>query len=162
MVNKPVLVLPLFPTFSADLLPQMFLTLPIAMLVNHLTWRTNCWWTMLSQLNIITNMFLMFHLTCPLQECTGWPFLLRALPFGFLVVTVNPGFVSCVQGLNPSGGKIFYPNPDWPCGPPSLLYNGYWVFPGQKQPGHRASHPNPFWCQGQRKGRAIRLLPLGP
>jgi len=24
----------------------------------------------------------------------------------------------------------FSAHPDWPCGPPSLLYNGYWVFPG--------------------------------
>jgi hypothetical protein len=35
-----------------------------------------------------------------------------------------------VQGSNPSGGKIFHPCPDWPWGPPTLLYNGYWFFPG--------------------------------
>jgi hypothetical protein len=31
---------------------------------------------------------------------------------------------------------IFCTCPDWPWGPPSLLYNGYWVsfFPGVKQP----------------------------
>ena len=34
------------------------------------------------------------------------------------------------------GGKISRTCPDWPWGPPSLLYNGYWVFPGGKeQPG---------------------------
>jgi hypothetical protein len=27
------------------------------------------------------------------------------------------------------GGKIFRTCPDWPWGPPSLLYNGYRVFP---------------------------------
>jgi len=37
-----------------------------------------------------------------------------------------------VQGLNPSGGKIFCTRPDWPWGPSSLLYNGYWVFPWGK------------------------------
>ena len=30
------------------------------------------------------------------------------------------------------GGEIFRTCPDWPWGPPSLLYNGYQVFPGGK------------------------------
>ena len=30
------------------------------------------------------------------------------------------------------GGKIFGTRPDRPCGPPSLLYNGYRVIPGGK------------------------------
>jgi hypothetical protein len=97
MVNKLVLALPLFPRFLADLLPQMFLNLPIAMLVNHLAWRTKSWRTMPSRLKINTNVLLMFHLTCLLQICRGWSFLLRGLPFGFLVITVNPGFVSCIS-----------------------------------------------------------------
>ena len=33
------------------------------------------------------------------------------------------------------GGKIFHTCPDWPWGIPSLLYNGYWVFPGGKAAG---------------------------
>jgi len=34
-------------------------------------------------------------------------------------------------------------DPDQPWGPPSLLYNAYWVFPGGKeQPGH-AADPSP-------------------
>ena len=41
------------------------------------------------------------------------------------------------------GGEIFHTCPDWPWGPPSLLYNGYQVFPGGKeQPGHDAD-PSP-------------------
>jgi hypothetical protein len=37
---------------------------------------------------------------------------------------------------NPGGGKIFCSCPDQPWGPPSLLYNGYWVsFLGVKRPG---------------------------
>jgi len=36
-----------------------------------------------------------------------------------------------VQGLKPGGGgEIFHTHPDQLWGPPSLLYNGYWVFPG--------------------------------
>jgi len=35
-----------------------------------------------------------------------------------------------------SGGGIFCTHPDWPWGPPSLLYNGYQVsLPGVKRPG---------------------------
>ena len=41
-----------------------------------------------------------------------------------------------VWELNPSKGEIFCTCPDRPWGPPNLLYNGYWVFPGGKeQPG---------------------------
>jgi hypothetical protein len=29
-----------------------------------------------------------------------------------------------VRGSNPSAGKIFRTRPEWPWGPPSLLYNG--------------------------------------
>jgi hypothetical protein len=43
-------------------------------------------------------------------------------------------------GSNPGGGKIFRTCPDRPWGPPSLLYNGYRIFPGGKvQPGLEAS-----------------------
>jgi hypothetical protein len=37
-----------------------------------------------------------------------------------------------VWGSNPGGGEILRTHPDWPWGPPSLLYNGYRVFPGGK------------------------------
>jgi hypothetical protein len=43
-----------------------------------------------------------------------------------------------VRGSNPGAGAIFRTPPDWPCGPPSLLYNGYRVFPGGKTAG--------AWC----------------
>ena len=40
-----------------------------------------------------------------------------------------------VRGSNPSGGEIFRTRPERPWGPPSLLYNGYRVFPGGKAAG---------------------------
>jgi hypothetical protein len=43
-----------------------------------------------------------------------------------------------VRGSNPVGGGIFRTRPDRPWGPPSLLYNGYRVFPGSKAVG--------AWC----------------
>ena len=33
------------------------------------------------------------------------------------------------------GGEIFCTHPEWPWGLPSLLYNGYQVFPGGKAAG---------------------------
>ena len=40
-------------------------------------------------------------------------------------------------GIESWAGEIFRTCPDWPWGPPSLLYNGYQVFPGGKEwPGH--------------------------
>jgi len=41
-------------------------------------------------------------------------------------------------------GTRFYAHPDRPWGPPSLLYNGYQVFPaGKVQPGRAANHSPP-------------------
>ena len=41
-------------------------------------------------------------------------------------------------------GTRFSVRPDRPWGPPSLLYNGYRVFPGSKvRPGHAADHSPP-------------------
>ena len=52
-----------------------------------------------------------------------------------------------VRGRIPVGTR-FSARSDKPWGPPSLLYNGYWVFLGGKvRPGHSADH-TPFWCRG--------------
>jgi hypothetical protein len=40
-------------------------------------------------------------------------------------------------------GEIFCTCPDQPWGPPSLLYNGYWVFPGGKKRPGRDADPSP-------------------
>ena len=37
-----------------------------------------------------------------------------------------------VRGSNPDGGEIFLTCPDRPWSPPSLLYDGYRIFPGGK------------------------------
>ena len=41
------------------------------------------------------------------------------------------------------GGEIFRTCPGWPWGPPSLLYNGYQVFPGGKEQPGRDADPSP-------------------
>ena len=48
------------------------------------------------------------------------------------------------RGSNPCGAR-FSARPDRPWGPPSLLYNGYRVFPrGKVRPGCAADHSPPF------------------
>ena len=42
----------------------------------------------------------------------------------------------------PVGGEIFRTCPDRPWGPPSLLYNGYRVFPGSKERPGRDADPS--------------------
>jgi len=55
---------------------------------------------------------------------------------------------------------IFRTCPDRLWGPPSLLYNGYRVFPeGKERPG-RDVDPSPLLVPWSRKSRAIPLLPL--
>jgi hypothetical protein len=44
---------------------------------------------------------------------------------------------------NPGGGEIFRTYPDRTWGPPSLLYNGYRVFPGDKERPGRDADPSP-------------------
>ena len=59
-------------------------------------------------------------------------------------------------------GARFSARPDRPWSPPSLLYNGYRVFPGGKvRPGRVAEHP-PLLAPRSWKSRAIPLPPSGP
>ena len=49
------------------------------------------------------------------------------------VVRIATGYELDGLGSNPGWGEIFRTCPDWPWGPPSLLYNGYRVFFGDKE-----------------------------
>ena len=75
------------------------------------------------------------------------------------------GIVTCCYGLNSPGiesrwGWDFCTCPDWPWGPPSLLYKGYRVFPGGKERLGMKLTPHPLLVPWWRNGRAIPLLPL--
>jgi hypothetical protein len=48
-----------------------------------------------------------------------------------------------IEKKNPDGGEIFRTCPDRPWGPPSLLYNGYRVFPGSRKRPGRDADPSP-------------------
>jgi hypothetical protein len=66
-----------------------------------------------------------------------------------------------VRASNPGGGEISRNCTDRPCGPPSLLYNGYRVFPGgRKRPGRDAA-PSPLLVpRSTKQSSAIPLLTL--
>ena len=67
-----------------------------------------------------------------------------------------------VQGSNPVGGEVFRTFPDRPWGPPSLMYNGYWVFPGGVKSGRGVTlTPHLLLVPWSWKGRAILYSPYG-
>jgi hypothetical protein len=60
------------------------------------------------------------------------------------------------------GGEIFRACPDRPWGPPSLLYNGYRVFPGSKvRPGRAADHSTPSSAEVMEEKSYTSTHPLG-
>ena len=66
------------------------------------------------------------------------------------------------RGSNPGGGEIFRIRPDRPWGPPSLLYNGYRVFPGDKAAGGAVLTTHPHLSAEVTKGYSYTSThPLG-
>ena len=61
------------------------------------------------------------------------------------------------------GGEIFRTCPDRPWGPPSLLYNGYQVFPGSKERPGRDADPSPTSSAvGHERVELYLYSPYGP
>jgi hypothetical protein len=66
-----------------------------------------------------------------------------------------------VRGSNPGGDEIFRTCTDRTWGPPSLLYNGYRIFPrGRKRPRRDADPSLPSSAEVYKQSRAIPLLSL--
>jgi len=77
------------------------------------------------------------------------------------VVGIATGYVPYSPGIESRRGEIFRKCPDRPWGPPSLLYNEYWIFPGGKERPGRESDPSLYLVLWPRKNRAIPLIPYG-
>ena len=78
-------------------------------------------------------------------------------------VCIVTGYGLDGPGSNPGGGEIFHTCPDWLWGPPSLLYNGYQVFPGGKErPGHDADPSPPSSAIGHERVELYLYSPYGP
>jgi len=60
------------------------------------------------------------------------------------VVGIATGYVLDGPGIESRwGDEMFHTCPDRPCGPCSLLYNGYRIFPGGKKRPGRDADPSP-------------------
>jgi hypothetical protein len=71
-----------------------------------------------------------------------------------------PTIIYVTHYTTPGGDEILCTCPYQPWGPPSLMYNGYWVFPGGKVA--EASHwrPTTSSAEVKKKSTAIPQLPL--
>ena len=80
------------------------------------------------------------------RDCYIFIFYIHPLPIRGpgSSVGIATGYGLDGPGSNPGGGsEIFRTCPDRPWGPPSLLYNGYRVFPGGKERPGRDVDPSP-------------------
>jgi len=78
-------------------------------------------------------------------------------------VRIVTGYWLDSPGIDPCGGEIFCTCPDRPWGPPSLLYNGYGVFPGGKElPGRVADPSPPSSAAGHERVELYLYSPYGP
>jgi hypothetical protein len=80
---------------------------------------------------------------------------------GSIVTVVT--FAGWSRDRIPVGGEIFHTCPDQTWGPPSLLYNGYRVFPGGKE--WQGSDADPFtffYCRGQERVGLYLYSPYDP
>ena len=73
------------------------------------------------------------------------------------VVGIATGYGLDGPGSNPGGSEIFRTSTDRPWGPPSLLYNGYRVFPGGKMRRGSDADPSKLLVPWSRKSTALPL-----
>jgi hypothetical protein len=99
-----------------------------------------------------------------LRQSSGWSILILSyLHSGSgqgSVVDIATGHGLDGPGSNPGGGKIFHTCPDRPWGPPSLLCNGYRVFPrGKEWPGHDTDPSPPSSAVGHERAELYLYSP---
>jgi hypothetical protein len=75
-------------------------------------------------------------------------------------VSIATGYGLDGGGIKSRWDEIFRTCPDRSWNPPSLMYNGYRVFPGGKEQPGRDADPSPLLVPWSRKVKAIPLLPL--
>jgi len=63
--------------------------------------------------------------------------------------------------LNPGVGEIFRTRPDRLWSSPSVIYNGYRVFPGGKTEGRGVDHPHPSSAEPKEQESYTATRPLG-
>ena len=91
----------------------------------------------------------LYRASVPVQGCT--------LTFSMYMYCLRAGRSGV---LIPVEARFSAPVQTGPGGPPSLLYNGYRVFPGGKERPGRNADTHPLLVPWSRKSRATHLLPL--
>jgi hypothetical protein len=82
-------------------------------------------------------------IACDYQPCVFRDFAYSGYHSHLCCTTVNGDEGNRVNKKYIGGGEIFRTFPDRPCGPPSLLYNRYRVFPGGRKRSGRDADPTP-------------------
>jgi len=77
-------------------------------------------------------------------------------------VGIATGYGLNGPGIESRWGEIFCTCLDRPLGSPSLLYNGYRVFPGGRAAGAWCWPLTPFWCHGKERVELHLYSPYGP
>jgi len=67
-----------------------------------------------------------------------------------------------IRVSNHSGDNIFCTHPDQPWGPPTLLYNGYLVFPGSKEDRCGVDHTSLSSAKFKETAEVYLYSPSGP
>jgi len=79
------------------------------------------------------------------------------------VVAIATGYGLDGPGIESRWGEIFCTCPDQPWGTPSLLYNGYRLFPrGKERPGHDADPSLPSSAISRERVELYLYSPYGP
>ena len=126
------------------LMYQLHVKFRYAVISNELCSLTNWKWNCI--FNIIIKNYIIFHCHTILNYLRYW----RINSTGWTV-----------RGSNPSEDEIFHTCPDCPCGPPSLLYNGYRGFPGGKALGRSVDHPPPSSAEVKERVGLYLYFPSG-
>jgi len=99
---------------------------------------------------------------CYYENLSNSELLLRQSEPGSVVGT-ETGYGWTIRESNSGWDEIFRTYPDRPWGPPSLLYNGYQVFPGGKERPGRDADPSPTSsAAGYERVELYIYSPYGP
>ena len=77
-------------------------------------------------------------------------------------VCIATGYGLDGLGIESRWGRDFRTRPDRLWGPPSLPYNGYWVFLGGKRLGRGVDHPPPSSAEVKERVKLYLYSPSGP
>ena len=145
VTSAPISVCPIIQHFAYLIVdvpePWVHPVLPCYVKSTHNHSNTNLIRRIMMRRSQLTLGFFFFFKSCPTSPIYDQQQMYFVGRVAQSVLRLTTGWT--IRGSNP-GGARFSARPDQPCGPPSLLYNVYLVFPGGKvRPGRAADHSPP-------------------